>query len=340
MKNILVSIISDHLIPNYQLYLHKEDEIDEHILLVTPKMDKRGIADNFTMVLGYDKDISVVDIDNFTDFELIKENLTQQIHPSDEVNYIVNLTGGSKMISMAVYDFFRDKKANMYYIGIGDDSCQQIYPVQKEQEKFDISISLENYLKLYGLNIEYTNELIKSNRETKALFKRVMQADGNAASIREIREVFNLKTDKLTPEQTYLKGQWFEEYTYQLLKKTLNIPDSQIAFNVKIKRNSMDRTIDNEYDVMYLKDNNLYVVECKSSLGKKSERKPKLENVLYKLFAVTKDMGLRVTPILSALVPLQQEAWLAKRCDILGIKLIGIEKFEDKMMLNGFVKLM
>jgi len=338
MKNILVSSISDQLIPNYLLYTELSDTIDGHIIITTPLMNKKGVYQNFVNCLDSSKPIISVELDNFKDFEGISNKIAEELSDTEGLRFYVNLTGGTKVMAFAVMNHFQKLDSKMFYVGIGDNSYQEILPVQQAEHKFKEPISLKNYLKLYGLDAEYDNRCILSKKKTIELFKVVEVFDYNALSVNKILRA--IESEDKTSLGKYYRGEWFEEYTYHLLKETLGLGDEQIAFNVKLRRNQQDINEDNQYDVMFVKNNKLYVVECKSSVGKRNEGKNNMEPMLYKLAAVVKDMGIQVTPIFAALAPLDKEKWMEKRAFILGVKLLGAEKFENKMLLKTYLKLM
>ena len=68
-------------------------------------------------------------------------------------------------------------------------------------------------------------------------------------------------------ELDYLTGGWFEEYVYYLFKSVLQ-PDD-IAMGVRIDGCTEIRH-NNELDVCFIKNNQLFVIECKSGIGSES----------------------------------------------------------------------
>lgn len=68
-------------------------------------------------------------------------------------------------------------------------------------------------------------------------------------------------------ELDFLTGGWFEEYVYYLFKSVLQ-PDD-IAIGVRIDGCTEIRH-NNELDVCFIKNNQLYVIECKSGIGSES----------------------------------------------------------------------
>jgi len=343
MARILVSIISEHLIPNYHLYMHLNSNIDKLLFITTDKMEETGYTTFLKTIVGNDKQIESIYLDDFRDFKKITTNLedSDKIEPSDK--FIVNITGGTKVISLAVFNHFKKLDSEIYYVAIGTNSCQKIFPEQTNPEIFKHKLSLDEYLSLYGFTIEKSNNLEKDPKFTNSLFEKVKSKDFNSLSVAEIRDAFNKKFTKTVPKDSvYYTGLWFEEYMYSLIKDKLNLNNSQIALNVKVKqhRSQQNQNNDNEFDVMFVTNNKLYVVECKSSIGKKSEHKKNLESFLYKLAAEIKDMGLQVTPLLAVTGYPENHKSIINRAEILKIHLVGAKKFNNPILLNSFIKLL
>ncbi|MCQ2285986.1 MAG: DUF1887 family CARF protein [Bacteroidales bacterium] len=91
----------------------------------------------------------------------------------------------------------------------------------------------------------------------------------------------------LQEEVEYLTGGWLEEYLYNVVKKLVK-PDD-IALGVRIYRKNMPQH-DNELDVVFTKNNRLFVMECKT--GFVSEKM--FNEVVYKCCAL-KDALLGLT---------------------------------------------
>ena len=80
-------------------------------------------------------------------------------------------------------------------------------------------------------------------------------------------------------ELDYLTGGWFEEYVYYLIKNNIHPDDMAIGVHIdgitEIKHN-------NELDVCFIKNNQLYVIECKSGIASDSM----FNEIVYKVSAL------------------------------------------------------
>ena len=85
--------------------------------------------------------------------------------------------------------------------------------------------------------------------------------------IRELLTAFGFvpeQKDVLTPSEVdYLTGGWFEEYVYYTLLEL--VEPQQIAISVRIARPGSQHN--NELDVVFIKANTLFVVECKTGVA-------------------------------------------------------------------------
>lgn len=72
-----------------------------------------------------------------------------------------------------------------------------------------------------------------------------------------------LQQDELTPSEVdYLTGGWFEEYVYNIISERIEPDDISIGVHISHKGTAHN----NELDVVYSKNNQLYVIECKTGI--------------------------------------------------------------------------
>ena len=146
---ILISLISDQSIPNI-LFIKEMTDIDFHILVTTAKMEREGKTARVIKVGGllsnqYRK-VEVIE-DSLTDIKAKLDAL--KLSSSDK--YILNLTGGTKIMSIGVYRHFENDDHETYYIPIGKNSYKRIYPRDDDRAyPLQYDVSLEEYLNCYG----------------------------------------------------------------------------------------------------------------------------------------------------------------------------------------------
>lgn len=113
--------------------------------------------------------------------------------------------------------------------------------------------------------------------------------------------------DKLSAaECRYLTGGWFEEWTYYMLKSKFKIADNQIKLGVISTLQA-----NNDLDVVFIRNNDLYIIECKTGLGKDLQ-----QSTLYKSGALLDKFGRAAKSYLLTLQDLRKDGKLIDAVDL------------------------
>jgi len=358
MQRILVSLVSDQTIPNI-LLIRELRNVDRYLFITTPQMEKKEksacimkaaeIPEDRTMVIEVAED-SLVDI---------KKRL-EKCDFEDEDEFYVNLTGGTKIMSIGVYNFFRERKSEIYYIPIGKNIYRKIFPEVKNKE-FDLGfrIGLKQYLQGYGIEIvnqkdgsgfvaqpDYTEyffdtwksppsgffdfiDRLREKRGRKSVPLR--DIDGLESMLEKIRFKPAGQDRLLKKEIAYLTGGWFEEYIFSQIEKAFHKNPGFIASDVNIRRSD----VENEFDVMFMHENTLHVIECKTSIYDKQTKKNIANDSIYKLSALSHDFGLRVPSYLVTLSRKGKQKNHVKDAFIKRAGLLGISIIYGDLLLNA-----
>ena len=167
MKKILVSLISEQPVPNILIACHYRPDVFWFISTKAMEDEKRTESIKNTLRLkGFSLSRetmaeTVVNQDSFTDCMSRIESLIDTV--SGEVEYIVNITGGNKVMALAAYEVFRDsgKTVAINYLPLYKNEFIQIFPRKKSQplsmNPIKERLNLEEYLESYGFHIENKN---------------------------------------------------------------------------------------------------------------------------------------------------------------------------------------
>jgi len=318
IKTIIVSILSDHAIPNYLFIKEMEGKYDKLVFITTEYVANKHIGRNLEQALGVEADTTKRILVSNDDYSSTMKTMSEQMLDK-ECQYVVNITGGTKVMSLAIFDFFREfASVRFVYVPIG----RNVYCDVKSGEDHPLNyrVTLKEYFALYGMTYKSRTTFAQPSRVTNAFFDRLRQS-----GFRTPPEIRNAQEHEDTAMRSYYSGGWFEEYTYSRIKKEKGLKERQIAMSLKIFRDK-SQVNDNEIDVAFVFENALYVIECKYTMfGYGREPHATIEEYLYKLAAICKDLGLIVNPYLFTLHPMGRlsEASmgnLKKRMRILGIK--------------------
>ncbi len=319
----LISIISDQAVPNLHFIKQFQQPDSFYLFVTTQEMEEKNVTRNLMESLRLDAKKCrkiLIDANNALS---IQQQLEKEKFP-ENVEYLINITGGNKLMSQMVYQHFLKFKANMYYAPIGSISYQQLFPEVKQISKNPaITISLEEYLESYGFAIESSLEYFEGKPSPEKLMKRLLH-EGHPGKVPAIIKA----TDQNYKEndKNYLMGTWFELYCYKVFKETFDLDKSQIACNVGIKRKDSTSPYenDNEFDLMFIFQNDLYVMECKVYLAE-ILKTDKVSGPMFKLASLTKNFGLKSKKYLAILGGITQDPQARTQLENLQVNL-GIDK--------------
>lgn len=336
MAKVLVSLVSDQTIPNVEFINEHKNQIEKYIFISTefmekPTKERTNCIIRGSNITGIEPLIITVKEDSISD---IYKQLDAKINNNDD--FVINLTGGTKMMSLAVFLYFKDITDQIYYKPIRSDMILSVKN-DKKYKSVKSQITVFDYLSSYGVNSKaksefqnsnITNKIFKSYLEGSIDFKALeilrinYRSKKDSYKIKSIEQTFdddlrieNLaefmhdlgfknKTDDdsiITKEEiNFLTGGWYEEFTYNYIKEKLGLDDEHIKLGVNLEKS--DYVLNNDLDVVFTFNNNLYVVECKTAMSINGKISTSLFNeTIYKASALRAKFGLNVKNLLFTL---------------------------------------
>lgn len=333
MAKILVSLVSDQVIPNIRFIKEFKSVIDSFIFITTKEMEEKGKISFHQDAMNISlKKSKIIIVDKFSFSEIEDTLLEHDFNEQDE--YLVNITGGTKPMSIVAMSFFSSyKNSKIYYVPIGEGVYRQVFPRLVIPEKqFEKKLTLKEYF--IASNLKLLAQESKTTRNTsyaQSLLNKFIQTIGNIEDI----DIINRAHDMDNPEdRTYYSGGWFEELIFDKIKKKFELDKNQIAYNVELKNQKSE----NEYDAVFVHEESIYIVECKAYYGKTNLRK-KVEKDLYKLGALDDNFGLKVTAIYITTADLKGNSIneyrsLMNRANSLRVKLFQLDDLINDKFLN------
>jgi phosphorylcholine metabolism protein LicD len=372
-RKTIVSLVSDQTIPNV-LFIREQPKADHYLFVSTDKMEIRGVVANICKSCSdhvHSHETIVVEEDSLEDIT----NKLNSFTSKDEGNFIVNLTGGTKVMSLGVFEYYSKSPNNQIcYLPLGKNKQLQLFPSDKPiSQDIIYRINLEDYLIANGVLPESNsflkkNSLLRSEEKSAKLYQKFSSESNQLLKIaaehfRKYRNEKKLKKIELNNEEKwylqpfldagflpefegqltkeeikYLTGDWFEEYVYTLVKSIKEKNDNDIGFGIYLTRDN----VKNEFDVIFTQKNALYVIECKTDVANEEGKFAELfNNTLYKAGSLKKDFGLFVKFYVFAIndfTKLSKEK--LDRARVLDINLVGIEILNDKQKVTEFVSKM
>lgn len=159
MKTCVVCLVSDQTIPNVLIAANQNPDL--LLLISTEKMEQRGKSAAILETLklrGLDfsgrHHLLEVNEDSITD---LQSRVTEWLNQTgEEYAFTVNLTGGTKLMSIAAFDLFADFGSEMVYMPIQKN--EYLMPFPKRRPKAPVALperlTVKEYLTAYGFEIE------------------------------------------------------------------------------------------------------------------------------------------------------------------------------------------
>lgn len=337
----LVLLVSDQAIPNLLFIKERNSTANEFIFITTRPMKALGKISNLIKAAALDeKQCREVILYDANDLRSILKAFEKEFPPLGTKNYHVNITCGTKIMFLAAYNYFSKlENSTIYYLPIGRNQIIEMFPAE-EMRISDVGyrLNVREYLLAYGIVFNALGEnKVLSSHDAEMLFDKFKELHYDINNL-----VSWAKTDQKKLEQ-HSKGHWFEHYVYLLLRRQFNFKHGQIETELKIQNLHAQNNDGhaNELDVVFVLDNELYVIETKVSVGTQKTKNigVSIDEALTKLSALNKNFGLRSHPWLVTLSDLITRSDDFRKARERRRKVLGIEGLVDRNNFDCFYDL-
>lgn len=254
MKTILVSLISEMTIPN--VIVADNFKPDIYWFISTKRMEeeeKTKCIENALKLRGHnlmEENVKkvVVNQDSLTDCIEKIERAVDQVQVTEDVSYIVNITGGNKIMALGAFEVFTNigQKVSIGYMPLGSNEFIQIYPRKRPFKTTHLSVqmSLEDYLACYGFTIqnkeklpriielaykrkEISNWTLNNYQKLKGILGFMYKYLGDKRKVKHYRftEIFNRQLSDI--EKDFLSRLGFQYYGSTITK---NLTKDEISY--------------------------------------------------------------------------------------------------------------
>lgn len=337
---ILLCLLSEQHVPNLLSVHHFRPE--RLVLVETTAMQKRGTATNFLRALnlgGLDYgdrcDIELLEAED--NLDAVRSVLRRTFGRYSSAEWIANVTGGTKPMSIAAFEFFKATAGRVVYTNFTRPNVLLALDSSVE-EICQHKLSICEFLSGYGFESRKADDKLREAEDRARAWTRCAGVIAKRASAQEILSLSDddravarkkgwdiqpgqLKTDSLDVASTvrdtfslqgngtgeslhgridnyaaeFLTGGWLEVYFWDLLSRyaeAIGAWDVRLGFEVGLA----GATSGNDFDVAFMRDYGLSMVECKSG----SQDHDPGSDILYKVEAVTRQFrALRVRSYLA-----------------------------------------
>jgi hypothetical protein len=328
-------LVSAQSTPNLITVLDAATAPRRVVLAVSKDMQQRGEWLSAVMC-RHGIQVEMLDVSDSYDFQVCWELFSDWL-VEQQVEVVLNVTGGTKVMAMAAQDVFREAEKPVFYVNINNDSVLRLdrgaQPVILPSK-----IKLREYLESHGYSLDggarrpnisaeqrdFVNRLVfESERLGGALGllnRLAQQAKGSLASTKLEKKHDNRAFDELVgmfsaegwlsvannklvfPDEAarqFVNGGWLEFLVYQSLSNLAS--EYKFAdYAIGLKVLGPDGKTRNELDAVFLYKNTLHIIECKTANLVKhfGEDQGKGTDALYKLDALRDMCGQRTKALL------------------------------------------
>lgn len=296
MSHVHVCLVSDQPIPNLTSIFQMSPE--EIFLLTTKEMEAKAIRLKNALqkqgIVAIDEArINAYNIDDIIDkCESVIEN-----HIGHYLT--LNITGGTKIATIAALQVFKKYNLPIYYVNTFDNEIIELTGTDVKKLPINAKIPIETYLSVYGFNIEKTNTDLSGVHQRSQISNYLAAISGQRPKLlgtlnynafeafsqagklhlpdkpefiklcdmlvrqpgvqRKKRTHITISDDYLIK---YLNGFWLEEYVYICAKEA---GADEALLQTEGKWDVQGRQPKNELDVLFSKGNRLFFISCKTS---------------------------------------------------------------------------
>lgn len=316
-----VCLVSAQPIPNLIPLRMEEIRPKKVILLVSPDMKLQSERlENVIKEWGIQVDkypIAPYDLNSARETCI---SILSKYNNDEEI--ILNATGGTKIMAFAAFEVFRENGLKIIYVDTQNGWIQALSP-QPKQINFKDVLKVHTYLRAYGQKIlnEKTNieikrhspvidELIKifdiyqdaikilnsyvapwRSAGTFPIEIEIKQNDLENENFQKIiklfaeNNIFEFNNGLIKflniDDVEFASGGWLEEYVYRTVK-SLSVVD--VRMGVEVMWDVVpSKPPKNEYDVVFIHNNRLFLIECKTERFEGIDKEVSTSDPIYKL---------------------------------------------------------
>jgi hypothetical protein len=334
----MVSLISEQTVPNILAIWHFQPE--RLLFVSTEKMEREQKVRDILATVNCRLKKTYKIGENTQSIIVLEDSLLQclrkleeWIQGKEDERFIINLTGGTKLMSIAVFEFFKNYESKMIYIPINKNEYISPFPIRSPKQPKPLAdrLTVDEYLRAYGLvmvNPDKVKRCIESANRLKEVtywmadhypaLSDLMACFGQQLRDKRDKKSFSCVMDYNVKNQE--ESAFFERFHFRKDGNTYSKPltKDEIGYLTggwledycfhcvaALQGKGVDDVVlninirnaqgrENEFDIIFTAGNALYTIECKSL----EQYHDKKFDVLYKIGALQREFGLRVQSFL------------------------------------------
>lgn len=237
------------------------------------------------------------------DLEDCYKKLMNKLIEYSEDEMIMNLTSGTKIMSFAAFKIFDESNLEMIYVDSQNHSLITINKDKSiKKTSLNLVFGINDYFSIYGYEIKTENDRFPDNEAYRKLMeicskyymqmknvisdinrqikdgKTLIEAKDNSGqcyirynynkskgifSITQGRNVIKMELDSMEMID-YITGFWFEDYIFSKIQNSGIFDENKKNVKIYLIRENLQPEYLNEFDIVGIKNQTLYIFECKT----------------------------------------------------------------------------
>lgn len=243
-------------------------------------------------------------IDDPWDIEHVQQRVLELLEEKGTEGIALNATGGTKPMSIAAYEVFRAYDLPIFYVHPEQDRLVWLHPAQRPATDLENRVKLDVFLQAHGVRVvgelirsaqhkqllSFCEELIldidlyadplrelnyHASRAEGSLRSKVENSDGSSTLSRLIDKfaqlglvTFESGCLRFLNEDArfFVNGGWLELHAFRLVQslRQRGAPIHDLCRSMVVARESRGQAVKNELDIIFLAENRLHLIECKT----------------------------------------------------------------------------
>lgn len=342
----LISLVSDQPMPNV-LFIQQMPRANRYVFLTTERMEQEGKADLIRQVCGIAPEQVDYLLTHHEDIEAI-DGVWAELGAELGTRFIVNLTGGTKVMALGTLRYFVEhhaRQSEIYYLPFSGSHLQQMYP-GTAKVPLGVRVGVRDYLKVHGVQLLDEQPWAKQAQAARAIFNHVagkkLDLDIQNALNEARTDPNELQLKSLDAAQRrFYAGEWLEVWLAQAVAASLGVSPDDILQGARLNKSGREENQANEYDVIFVHHNRLYLAECKYFTSASRKLKD-ISKELFKLGGANNLLGLNARPFLAMIGSLTGHPEdLAEQCRILRLRPPAfLDTLSDAGQLRKYLQLL
>ena len=186
-EKLVVLLVSEQTVPNVQFlkcFFENHTETVDLLFISTEKMEEKKKSHFIRSAIEYFPhhiaEIKIIEV-NENSMDDLENKTVGTLNKWQHNSFVVNITGGTKLMSLATYAYFQNKTNCWMFYQPLNQSLQQLFPEYKEYEITEF-LTIKEYMKAHGIIFTYDNSCVKDYGFNKTVYKKIIEPNHNLIS--------------------------------------------------------------------------------------------------------------------------------------------------------------